>query len=176
MYTKGHIGVTLILFSPIMFYLMMNGFGVWGVAGLITAGTLSTILDQDQNIPFLTHRGISHSIASAFAVAIFTVIILALIFSFSTMFFVPLGAIIGVPPMVVLGFFGFISFFTIITHLIADLLTPSGVPLLKPFSDKKFGLGLIYASNPVANVAFWLIGWSATILVFLFFIGTVLGI
>ena len=176
MYTKGHIGISLLLYAPIMSWLLANGFVGFGIAGFLFVGAFATLPDQDQNVWFLSHRGRSHSIGSAFIFGLSTVLILVLVFTFSAMFLVPLGSIIGVPPMAIIGFFGFISVFTFISHLLADLLTPSGVRVLRPFSDKKYGAGLVYASNPVANIAFWLIGWIAVILVVLLFIGSVLGL
>ena len=174
MYTKGHIGVSLLMFSPIFAYLLLNGFTVFAFLGLLFVGAFSTLPDQDQNIWFMSHRGRSHSIGSAFVFAFTVVLILVLLFAFIGLFLVPLGSIIGAPPMAVFGFFGFIAFFTVVSHLMADLLTPSGLRLLRPISDKKFGLGLVYADNPIANVMLWLLGWGATILVLLFFVGTLL--
>ena len=174
MYTKGHIGVSLLVYSLILSYLLTNGFIGFAFLGLLFVGAFSTLPDQDQNVSFMSHRGRSHSIGSAFVFAIIVMLILILLFSFTAMFLVPLGSIIGAPPMAVFGFFGFLAFLTIVSHLLADLLTPSGIRLLRPFSDKKYALGLVYADNSAANWFLWLLGWGATILVILLFIGTLL--
>lgn len=175
MYTKGHIGISLLLYSYPFYYLLFNGFVGFAIVGLLFVGSFSALPDQDQNVWFMEHRGRSHSIGSAIAFGIFTVLILVLLFTFSAMFLVPLGSIIGVPPMAIFGFFGFIATFTFITHLLGDLLTPAGVRILRPFSDKKYGADLVKASNPIANIAFWLIGWGTVILVIVLFVGTVLA-
>ena len=175
MYTKGHIGISLLIFSPIFAYLLFNGFVGFAFIGLLFVGSFSALPDQDQNVSFLSHRGRSHSIGSAIVFGIFTVLILVLLFAFCAMFLVPLGSIIGVPPNVIFGFFGFIAVFTILTHLAADLLNPSGVRVLRPFSDKKYGLGLVYASNSRANLAFWMVGWLSVLLVIVLFVGSILA-
>jgi len=48
-------------------------------------------------------------------------------------------------------FAGFVGAFGVGTHLLADALTPSGVPLFWPLSRRRVSLGLVQADNRLAN-------------------------
>jgi inner membrane protein len=48
------------------------------------------------------------------------------------------------------------------SHLLADALTPAGVPLLWPLSDTDFSVSVANASNPIANYGLLVLGVAAT--------------
>jgi len=47
------------------------------------------------------------------------------------------------------------------SHLLGDVLTPMGLRPLQPWSDTKYTLDLVYASNSIANKALWVVGAGA---------------
>ena len=65
MHPKGHLGISLLLYAPIAFFLSVTGQIPFAILGLLLVGAFSTIPDKDMSAPLIQHRGISHSIASA---------------------------------------------------------------------------------------------------------------
>ena len=59
--------------------------------------------------------------------------------------------------------FGFaIGALAVLAHLLADSLTPAGVPLLWPFSTRDFSVYLTRADNTLANYVLLAVGICAT--------------
>jgi inner membrane protein len=107
--------------------------------------------DYDHRIPGLSHRGPTHTLAFAGLVG-------------------AAGAGVGVGLATVLGGgratlvpFGFaIGALAVLAHLLADALTPAGVPLLWPLSGHDFSLSLTRADNTVANYVLLAVGVCVT--------------
>jgi len=151
MYRRGHWGVSLLVFAPV-------GFGLVSLGrpdlALVAGGTmlwLSTVPDWDHRLPVISHRGPTHTLAFALLVGLVGAGAgagLATALSGDRTTFVAFGFAIGT-----LG---------ILAHLLADVLTPAGVPLLWPLSGRDFSVYLTRADNTVANYTLLAVGVCAT--------------
>lgn len=151
MYRTGHYGVSLLVYAPVLAVLLALGRTSAALAGGLGMLALAGLPDYDQRVPFLTHRGSTHTLAFAWLVG------------------AALGGVFllvpGLPPgtrYALAGFGLFIGVLGITAHLVADVLTPSGVALLWPFSSKRYSLGLVTASNALANYLLFALGVVAT--------------
>jgi inner membrane protein len=150
-YRRGHWGVSLLAFAPVGFALLAVGRPTLAVAGGGAVLWLSTLPDVDHRLPLVSHRGVTHTLAFALAVGL-------------------VGAGVGValaPAVgdghVVLGLFGFgVGMLGILAHLLADALTPAGVPLLWPLSGRRRSLSLTRADDTTANLLLLALGVGAT--------------
>jgi len=167
MHPKGHLGVSLLLYAPIAFFLTVTGQIPFAIIGLLLVGAFSTVPDKDMSAPLIQHRGISHSIASA--------LLFGTVLAFIAVFFTPLLAVVGIPAAPILGFVFCIGTVTVMTHLAGDALTPSGIHPFRPISNRKISLGFWTASNSIANLVLWIFGWVIIVLTFLLAMGTRVG-
>jgi inner membrane protein len=107
--------------------------------------------DLDTRVPFVTHRGITHTVWFALAVgAAFGLV----------------GGAVGLErgPAAALGFaaLGFvIGAGTVVSHLLADAITPMGIRPYAPVRDDHYTLDLVTAANPVANYVLLVLGGAA---------------
>jgi len=151
MYRRGHWGVSLLVFAPIGFALVAIDRPDLAVLGGAAMLWLSTLPDWDHRVPFLPHRGPTHTLAFALLVGA-----------------VGAGAGIGLSSVVGGGREAFVAFgfaigtLAILAHLLADALTPAGVPLLWPLSDRDFSVYLTRADNTLANYVLLAVGVCAT--------------
>ena len=150
MYRKGHLGVSLLVFAPV---------GYWLVAlsepeiALLTGAVmcwLAMLPDIDHRLPLIEHRGVTHSLLFAALVGgLFGAVGVALAGAFS---------VAGVS----LGVVGFLlGVLTVGAHLLGDALTPAGVPLLWPL-PRTYSLSVTRADNTVANYALFALGIVVT--------------
>ncbi|TKX80217.1 metal-dependent hydrolase [Halorubrum sp. SD626R] len=151
MYQKGHIGASLVVYAPFGF--VLAALASMEAGAIVAAAVASTAMipDLDMRVPFVKHRGITHTVWFALAVgAVFGVA----------------GAILGLQRGV-LGavLFGGVAFLfgalTVVSHLLADALTPMGIEPFAPVRDDHYTLDLFRAANPVANYA--LLGLGAVV-------------
>lgn len=151
MYRSGHLGTSLLVFAPLGYLLVVAGYPV---AAFVTGATmlwLTMLPDVDHRLPLVPHRGPTHSLFFAAAVG---------------GAFAAISAFVGDQfvafPRADLVSFGFlVGFVAVGAHLLADMLTPSGVPLLWPLSDSTFSLSLSRADNAVVNALLFLLGLAA---------------
>lgn len=148
----GHYGVSMLVYAPFGAWLALAGFPGLAVVGGASVLALSMLPDVDARIPLVPHRGPTHSLLFAVAVG------------------VGLGAALAT---VVAAFapdaaggdarhFGFVvGAVAVIAHLLADALTPAGVPLLWPLSGRRFSVSLWPASSPVGNWLLFALGLAA---------------
>ena len=141
MYHKGHVGASLLVYAPF-------GFLVTALAsieaGLVVAAGVASIAmvpDLDMRIPFVKHRGITHTVWFALLVgAAFGTVGLAV------------GFQRGIAEALLFGGAGFLfGAVTIVSHLLADVLTPMGIRPFAPVRDTEYTLDLVTAANPLAN-------------------------
>jgi inner membrane protein len=97
--------------------------------------------DLDMRIPFVKHRGITHTVWFALLVGLgFGGVGLAV------------GLRSGVVEALLFGGAGFVfGAVTIVSHLLADALTPMGIRPFAPVRDDEYTLDLVTAANPLAN-------------------------
>lgn len=143
---EGHIGLNMVLASPIIAYL---GF-VFSMKHVIVFGVImffmSPLPDIDiklGRIPFvpITHRGITHTVWFALILGgFFSFLIYRLEYSSA---------------MIIVGFLG--GFIGITGHLLGDLVTPTGINYTPPITSSKTSLNLFYYDNWIANLGFPLV-------------------
>lgn len=135
MYTKGHCGVSLLVYAPVGFALLLAGHAPAAFAGGATMLALTMLPDCDHCLPRLDHRGPTHTLPFALLV----------------------GAVLGagaatVAPSLGAPLFAFaVGTLAILAHLLADLLTPMGVAPFWPVSARRYSLDLTPARDPRAN-------------------------
>jgi len=123
------------------------------IGGLISLG-LAMAPDQDQRVPGIKHRGITHTVHFALLVGT----LLAAVFG-------GIGFTRGVGTAALTATYGFvIGFGTISSHIAADALTPMGI---EPFRNgRRYSFDLVKAANPVANYLLLAFGVAAVGLAF----------
>jgi len=149
MHQPGHYGAALVVYAPTAAVLLAFGLEPFAViGGLITLG-LAMAPDQDQRVPGIKHRGITHTVHFAVLVGA----VLAVVFG-------GIGFTRGVGTAAFTATYGFvIGFGTIASHIAADALTPMGV---KPFRNgRQYSLDLVKAANPIANYLLLAVGIGA---------------
>lgn len=143
MYRNGHVGASLLLYAPFGFLLAALVSVEAGAVGALAAASTATIPDLDVRVPFVRHRGITHTVWFALLVGVaFGVVGVAL------------GFRNGVAAALLFGGVGFLfGAGSIVSHLLADALTPMGIRPYAPVRDTEYTLDLFTAANPVANYA-----------------------
>ena len=141
MHREGHVGAALIAYAPVAF-----GFSVLGaldatIVGAVVVTGLSMVPDVDIKLPFVRHRGPTHTVHFTVAVGI----VLGLVG-------VAIGLSNGPVAAVVLGCLGFLlGSLAVGSHIAADALTPMGVD---PWMNgRRISYDVTRAANPVANYA-----------------------
>lgn len=148
MYAKGHVGLTLLMLSLLMFPFGGNESTFLLIA---LASGVSTLPDIDlewqrEGLP-VHHRGITHSI-------LFAILIGSLL---GGLFYYGYESL----PWFVTGFMG--GFLGIVSHLIGDSFTFHPFKPLWPFSDIEVAFGLCKASDKKVNENLMAIGGFAFI-------------
>lgn len=141
MYRKGHYGVTLLLFAPVGAALVLAEASTFAYLTGVVMLWLAMLPDVDQRVPGVSHRGVTHTVA--FAVVVGVALAAGGIVAADT---------IGYRDPVMAATVGFFAgVLAVLAHLLADVLTPAGVPLLWPLSTRSFSLRVVRADNPFAN-------------------------
>lgn len=141
MYTKGHCGVSLLVYAPVGVGLAIAGFPAAAFVGGALMLALAMVPDCDHSVPFVDHRGPTHTLAFALAVG-------ALLGGGTALS----GARLLGDSSVDVGLFAFaIGTLAVLAHLVADLLTPMGVAPFWPVSSRRYSLEMTPARDPIAN-------------------------
>ncbi|MFB6255088.1 MAG: metal-dependent hydrolase [Halobacteriaceae archaeon] len=188
MHQKGHLGVTLLTWAPIVavigvFFdylilyalvgtfllvnplmplalLMNQRFGVFrGRYSL----SLCMIPDVDMKLPLVKHRGFTHTVWFAAIFAVLSGVIGYGVLSVLSPAFIQLSQQMTIAIVV---FSGYIGFHAVVSHILADALTPMGIRPFAPLSKREFGLGLMTAGNTIGNLLLLLFGILAVVLAF----------
>jgi len=156
MHRPGHYGVALLAYAPVGLLTLALGFNTVAVAGGVIVVGGAMLPDLDMRVPFITHRGPTHTVWFALVVGIVLGVAGALI-----------GSDAGVAAALGLGVFGtVVGVLTVGAHLLADALTPMGVQPLAPVRDVEYTLSVATASNLIANYALLALGILAAALAF----------
>lgn len=148
MHQEGHWGAALLVYAPLGFVVALVGaIRVALVAGIV-AVALAMVPDQDQRVPGLDHRGLTHTVW--FALLVGAILGVA-------------GGLLGTANSLVagVGFAGLgflVGALTVVSHIGADALTPMGVEPLAPVDDRHLTFDVTRASNPAANYALLALG------------------
>jgi inner membrane protein len=158
MHREGHVGAAFVAFSPIGAILLAVGLEGLALGGGAVAFALATLPDVDHRLPFVSHRGVTHTVH--FAVAVGGIVGLAGVL---------LGSTAGLGTALALGAFGgAVGSVTILSHIAADALTPMGV---EPFRNgRRYSFDLVRAANPIAN--YLLLGIGVVAIALAYVVGT----
>lgn len=161
MHREGHLGVSLLVYAPIAYFLFTYKLTTVFGMGLVAMGFWSFAPDLDMELP-IQHRGPTHSFVAAGLAGIITGIV-AIYFA-ATGNYGSTRIVIGssILSYVAAAGFGFgIGFLGVIGHLLGDVITPMGIKPWWPYSKRKHKLDLVLASNKQANQALSLAGGIA---------------
>lgn len=151
MHREGHVGIGLLLFSPIAYVLMEFGMAEVLALSMAAMAFWSFAPDIDMGLP-IRHRGPTHTLLAAGIAGTITAAIAVYFASKGTgasASFVIRPPILAIVAAALFGFF--IGALGVISHLIGDVLTPMGIRPLWPHSDRQYSLGLVVAANKRAN-------------------------
>lgn len=159
MHKESHLGVAFLGYIPVIYLLMANGRSTVAILGLVGIAFGSTLPDIDLEVPFLTHRGLTHSVVGA-AVA-------GGLYAAVGIFLVARGIVSPAPWLLAYLLAGAFAFFVgayaVVLHLVGDILTPMGIQPFQPFSDASYTLNLTRAANDRANEALFTAGTAALV-------------
>ncbi|WP_129115744.1 metal-dependent hydrolase [Halegenticoccus tardaugens] len=149
MYAPGHVGIALLCYSPVAALLTHNGRHRERRAGTVGVLVCAALPDADLYIIQLMHRGITHTLWMALAVA--------LVFGITGWATGRHGSRAASSAR-----FGFaVGALGVGSHLAGDVITPLGLRPLYPLSDATYSLALVYSRTPAVNVAFFALGVGA---------------
>lgn len=137
MYLKGHLGVALAVYAPVGAGLLLVDRAEAALVGGFVVLALAMAPDCDTLTDRIDHRGPTHSLVFA----VFAGLLLG-----SLAILLAPGA-----PVDVAAFAFVVGVLAIVSHLLADVLTPMGVRPFWPLWNRTFSLELTYARDPVAN-------------------------
>ncbi|MDB2238002.1 metal-dependent hydrolase [Halorubrum ezzemoulense] len=141
MYRKGHVGASLVVYAPFGFLvtaLLSIEAGLVGAAG---AASTAMVPDLDMRVPVVRHRGITHTVWFALLVGV----VLGGVG-------LAVGLQRGLAEALLFGAAAFLfAAVTIVSHILADALTPTGIRPYAPVRDTEYSLDLFTAANPFAN-------------------------
>lgn len=175
MYRRGHVGITLLGLSPVLYVLLPDR----PFLALLTLGVfvIEPLPDYDQRIGWLEHRKTSHSLLTA---AVIGGLCAAVGWAIGMYVTVPVGewladvavssdtpaawvaarlSSLNGPLLAVVG--GCVGVGGVLLHLAGDVITVSGIQPLLPFSQKRISVSSLYADNETANIGFFLLGLLA---------------
>lgn len=152
MYRTGHVGAALLAYAPLGALAVPLGSTDLALAGAGVAAALAMLPDADVRIPFVAHRGPTHTVWFAALVAVLAGALGGLA-----------AAQRGVPSALALGgFVGVVAAVTVLSHLLADVVTPMGIRPFAPRSRRWYSLDVVPSKNPTANYALFVAGLAAT--------------
>ena len=171
MHRRGHVGMALLAYAPIGFLLLRERQLDLALLGLLGVLVVEPLPDSDFWLPYLNHRGTSHSLLAALVVGgvigtlgwvIGDRVTVMLAGSLADLDTVTVGIFAGVFQWTaeqlraldgrVLASFGFVvGVFGVLVHLLADALTIAGIRPFLPLSRWRLSLSSLRADNPLAN-------------------------
>lgn len=151
MLKSGHYGAALILYAPAGF-LLLSVDPALAVQGGVSAVGLARLPDYDLQVPFVEHRGITHTL-------LFLGLVAAVLGGLGHFF----AGHFGTDQVRTAGLGVLVAVVAVGSHLLADALTPYGVPLLWPLRNRRYSLSLASATDPLANYGLLVLGIVATV-------------
>lgn len=148
MFRPGHYGVSLLLYAPLGCWLVALGHPTVALAGGAGVLWLTMLPDWDSRVPLMTHRGSTHTL-------LFAALVAGAAWALATVAGVGSRA---AGPFALRWFVAGIAALAVLSHLAADLLTPMGVALFWPASERRFSASVTRANNPVANYLLFALG------------------
>lgn len=152
MYPPGHVGLTAILFAPLVCWFRATGRERTATECLLVAVALSVLPDVDTLLPGLVHRGVTHTLLAAVVAGL----ALAMILRHRGGFF---SGLAGEDATVV----WFVGTAGVVSHLLGDVVTPMGIQPLFPLLEAGYTFDVVRASSPAANTLLLLSGVAAVL-------------
>lgn len=140
-YRPGHYGVSLLVYAPLGAVVLAAGYPVLAYLGGAAMVGLAMLPDLDQRVPFLDHRGPTHTVLFALLVGagMGALAVLA-------------GRNQGSMATAGVASFAFaVGTLSVLAHLAADVLTPMGIRPFWPVSGRSYSLAVARADNTIAN-------------------------
>lgn len=153
MYQVGHYGASLFVYAPLGAGVAAAGHETVAIVGGLVCVSLSTLPDCDHQLPFVEHRGPTHTVLFALLVGAALAAAAAVLVDAAS-------------PLVDVGFVGFafvVGALSIGSHLLADALTPMGIRPFWPISRRRYTWNVTPAKNPIANYALLAAGVGAVL-------------
>lgn len=166
MYQRGHTGITLLIGSGILVF--------WGpLYGIAATGLMLQVTmlpDIDQRLVDVRHRGPTHTIAFAFAVAIMTASAVAYPIELCHELLLQRWSLsVGTLPSLDIWMFVSVTLFLAqVGHILGDILTVGGgykIRPLWPLSTRPVALGIWQSDSDVGNAALFACGCSTMVIV-----------
>lgn len=151
MYQVGHYGAALLAYAPLGTAVALGGHETTAMIGALVCVALSTLPDCDHQLPVVEHRGPTHSLAFALLVG-------AALAAVAAMFVDAASPLLDVG---VVGFAFVVGALSVVSHLLADALTPMGIRPFWPVSRRRYTLEVTKAANPLANYVLFAVGVGA---------------
>ncbi len=152
MHREGHVGAAALTYTPLGVAAVAVDAAGLALLGAVVTVSLASLPDSDFRIPFVSHRGITHTVW--FAVAVGGVLAAA--------GWVAADAF-GPPPLVA-GFGFAVGWLVVVSHVGADALTPMGVTPFTPVSGRHYTVDLVRADNTLANYLLLAVGVGVAVL------------
>lgn len=151
MYRLGHAGAALCCYAPVAAALTASGDPAFAAVGTVVAVALSSLPDADEVLP-IPHRGPTHTL---WFVAVCSVLAAAV------------GLVAGARtgrPAALAAVLGSATTISLLSHLLADSITPMGIRPFAPLSRWHHSFDVTPAANPRANAALFGAGAATTLL------------
>ncbi|WP_435320338.1 metal-dependent hydrolase [Haloarchaeobius sp. TZWSO28] len=154
MYAAGHVGLALLAFAPVGWLLCTRGHDRTAIGGMVLAALSATLPDLDLFVPFLAHRGPTHTVWFVGLCGL-TVGLIAKTVTRSARPWPTAQHRAGAVPCLVVCL-------SVASHLLGDVVTPMGLRAAAPLTNTHVTLALVNARNPSANAALLLLGALST--------------
>jgi len=150
MYPPGHVGLTAVMFAPLVCWFRLRGRRVAATECLGVVLVLALLPDIDKVWPGLVHRGVTHTLLAAVVAGILVTLLFRAQATDSS-------GLCCEHPLVcyLVGAAG------VVAHLVGDVITPMGIQPLFPVSRTVYSLDVVKASSPTANVLLVVVGGVA---------------
>lgn len=152
-YRTGHLGVALLVYAPVGVALVLAGRADLAVVGEVAMLWLATLPDYDLRVPFLTHRGFTHTVGFALLVGL----------ALGAGGWVA-GTAVETASRPVLAGFGFgVGVLAVGAHLLGDVITPAGITPFWPVSGRTYTFRVARADSVAANYGLFALGVFVTV-------------
>jgi inner membrane protein len=153
MYPPGHVGLTAVLFAPLVCWFRLTGRERIAAECLVVAVAFSLVPDIDTLVPGIVHRGVTHTPLAAVVAGV----VVAVVFRRHGV-----TALANTHP----ALRWFVGVAGVGSHLLGDVVTPMGIQLLFPVGQTMYSLDVVRASSPLANAVLLLTGSAAVTIVY----------
>lgn len=155
MYRLGHVGLALLVLSGVS---VLLGLPFYWILWLCAAGAIIAPI-PDWDLRWNSHRGVTHSLFFLITVSVLCGVVTSLVLPHVTQV---------LPQLQLSGFYAFMTGFGPVagglgTHLLGDVCTYSGIPLLWP-AKRRYSLRLCSSSSLRVNLGLGLAGFAAFLL------------